>query len=331
VVVGAALLTAAPAPAHATEPSCQDLDIPVSVPLLGHQVMHGRLCAPSGARTVQVLVPGATYNSSYWDIGLTPEIRSYRLAMNRAGYATFAVDRLGTGGSSRPFGALLTSTGQAHAVHQVIQALRSGSGGPRFDKVILGGHSQGSATAILEAGAYHDADAVLITGLTHHPDPVNALVIAGSLIPAPQDPVLSRRGLDASYLTTRIGTRYAAFFKPAPPDPEVDAYDESTKDVIAVGEVPDGALGVLLPYSRKIAVPVMLVVGDHDGPFCGRPLGTDCSSAEALFRSEAPYYSPAAKLHTFVLPGYGHSINYAPNAPDYFRAVAQWADRVTGR
>ena len=75
----------------------------------------------------------------------------------------------------------------------------------------------------------------------------------------------------------------------------------------------------------------MLVVAGHDGPFCGWPLGAGCSWTEARRRSESPYYSAAANLHTFVLPGYGHSINYAPNAPDYFRAVAQWADRVTGR
>jgi hypothetical protein len=56
--------------------------------------MYGKLCAPTGAKTVHVLIPGGTYNSSYWDIGYQPEIRSYRMAMNNAGYATLAVDRL---------------------------------------------------------------------------------------------------------------------------------------------------------------------------------------------------------------------------------------------
>ena len=109
-----------PGPAWASEVSCQDLSVPVSV-LGTPQTMSGRLCTPAGANTVQVLVPGGTYNSTYWDISYTPEIRSFRLAMNNAGYATLTVDRLGTGHSSKPPSALLTASTQAEAVHQVIQ------------------------------------------------------------------------------------------------------------------------------------------------------------------------------------------------------------------
>ncbi|MFE0025066.1 alpha/beta hydrolase [Amycolatopsis sp. NPDC059021] len=322
----ATTLLLAPAQAQATESSCQDLNIPVQLLGLVPETVHGRLCTPpGGAETVQVLVPGATYNSAYWDPALTPEIRSFRLAMNQAGYATFTLDRLGSGASSRPPSALLTAFTQADVVHQVIQAIRRGEAGSRFGKVILGGHSLGSAITVLEAGTYHDVDGVLVTGLAHHINPPGALIVLGSFIPVALDPATSQRGLDPTYLTTRPGTRYPAFHAPGPDIPEVVAYDEATKDVVAPGELLDAAaLATILPYTWQITAPTLVVVGGGDAGLCG-PLATDCTSSAGLLASEAPYYSTAARLRTYVLPGYGHSINYAPNAPDYHQAVAQWA------
>ena len=327
-MAGVALLSA-PVQADAAESSCRDLTVPVSVPLLGPQSMHGTLCTPPGARTVQVLVPGGTYNSGYWDYNI-PETHSYRRAMNAAGYATLAIDRLGTGHSSRPPGALLTTIGQANAVHQVIQTLKSGPQGPRFDKVIIGGHSLGSGIAMIEASTYHDVDGVLITEVTHHINALGALLAFSSFIPTALDPKFAKQGLDPGYLTTRDGTRYKSFEYPGPYRPAVANLDEATKDVMSTSEFADGAaLGVVLPVSREITVPVMVVVGGRDGTLCGL-LATDCSSAEGLLRSEAPFYQPAAKLHTFVLHGFGHAINLAPNAPEYFQAVARWADSMVG-
>jgi pimeloyl-ACP methyl ester carboxylesterase len=274
---------------------------------------------------VQVLIPGGTYNSSYWDIGYTPEIRSFRLAMNKSGIATLTVDRLGTGQSSKPLSALVTASVQADAVHQVIQTLR-----PRFAKVIVGGHSIGSAMAMIEAGNYHDVDGVLVTGMTHRMNLITVIPVLAGMIPAPLDPVLGRRGLDVGYLTTDPGTRYSAFHTPGPNDAGAIAYDESTKDVYAVTEAVDTLLltNVVIPATQRINVPVLLVVG-NDKHFCGAPLGSDCSSAEALRQSEAPFFSPAARLQTFILNGYGHAINYAPNAPVYQQVAANWTRSIS--
>lgn len=327
ILLAGSLLT--PAQAQADAASCRDVTIPVRLAGLLPQTVHGRLCEPPrGARTVQVLVPGATYNSVYWDPALAPETHSFRLAMNKAGYATLALDRLGTGASSKPPSALLTAFTEAAVVHQVIQAIRHGDVGSQFDKVILGGHSLGSAIAVLEAGTYHDVDGVLITGLAHRINPPGALTILGSFIPVALDPVMSRLGLDPTYLTTQPGTRYPAFHAPGPAVPEMTAYDEATKDVVAPGELLDAAaLATVLPYTWKITVPVLVVLGGGDSGLCG-PLATDCTSSAGLLKSEAPYYSAAAQLRTYVLPGYGHSINYAPNASDYHQAVTQWADTM---
>jgi pimeloyl-ACP methyl ester carboxylesterase len=334
VACGLAVLgvTYLPLPVSAdTSPSCQDVLLPVSLAGLS-QTVYGRLCVPvGGARTVQVLVPGASYNHTYWDFPYTPDIRSFRLAMNNAGYATLTVDRLGTGNSSRPPSVLLTSVTQADVMHEVIQLLRSGTRVPRFDRVILGGHSVGSAIAVIEAGTYHDVDGVLVSGLTHGVNGLGAVPILSSLVPAMLDPKFIGKSLDLGYLTTAAGTRFSSFDSPGPFDSTVAGVEESTKDAFATGEVVDTVLiGVLTTYSRRITVPVLLAMGGGDPAFCGL-LAANCSTAATLFASESPYYSQAARLRTYVLPGYGHALNYAPNAPDLHAAVVQWANTMVGR
>ena len=308
------LLTLLPTPARAATATCEDLNVPVTVALLP-QTMHGRLCAPPEARTVVVLIPGGTYNASYWDIGYTPEIRSFRLAMNNAGIATLALDRLGTGASSKPLSTLLSASVQAMAAHQVIQSVRS-----RFPEVIVGGHSIGAAMAMIEAGHYRDVDGVLVTGMTHRMNLITVIPVLANMIPAPLDPAVP--GRDAGYLTTSPGTRYPAFHTPGPLDEAAIAYDESTKDVFATTEAVDSLTltTVVTPASQQITVPVLLVLG-NDPHFCGT-LGSDCSSPEALRASETPFFG--GPLQTYILSGYGHAVNYAPNAPTYFGVVSDW-------
>jgi pimeloyl-ACP methyl ester carboxylesterase len=315
----------------AASTACQDLQLPVTMAGLPES-MYGRLCVPAGgAKTVQLLVPGASYNHTYWDFPYTPDIRSYRLAMNEAGYATLTVDRLGTGQSSRPPSILVTSASQAVVIHQVVQMLRAGTAPlPRFDKIILGGHSVGSAIAIIEAGTYHDVDGVLVTGLTHGVNALGAVPILSSLVPAALDPKFIGKVVDLGYLTTAVGTRWSSFDSPGPMDENVAALEESTKDDFAVGEVVDTVLiGVVTTYSRLIDVPVMLAMGGGDPAFCGL-LAANCSTAATLRTSEAPYYSAQAQLQTYVVSGYGHALNYAPNAPDYHAAVVKWANALIG-
>ncbi|QFZ21638.1 alpha/beta hydrolase [Saccharothrix syringae] len=312
--------------ASAATLACRDVDAPVTV-LGGRHVVHGTLCTPpSGATTVQLLVPGATYNSSYWDF---PDGRhSFRAVQNQAGFATFTADRLGTGGSSRPLAVALTAFVQADAMHQVVRGLRSGAYGPRFAKVIIGGHSLGAAIGVVEAGTYQDVDGVLVTGMTHRINPTGVIAAFTNFRPASLDP---KFGLlyPAGYLTTAPGTRYESFHAPGAYAPDVMAVEESLKDVFSPTEAADGlGVGVLLPYSSLINVPVMTAVGERDAAVCGA-LATDCSSAGALWAAEVPYF--AGPLRTFVLPGYGHSINLAPGAGDYYSAVAAWALEEVGR
>ena len=325
----AALVLTVPVAADAQPPSCTDHYFPVTIAGLP-QTLYGQLCVPvGGAKTVAVLVPGASYDSAYWNSQYDPSELSFVHAMNNAGYATLDIDRLGTGRSSHPLSALLTSTTQAITVHQVIQALRAGSQTPAFSSVLLGGHSVGSAIAIIEAGTYHDEDGVLVTGLSHGINPLGAAAILATLIPADLDAKFAGLGLDPGYLTTSPGTRYSSFQAPGPYISGVADMDEATKDAFAPGEVVDTVLiGVVSTYSKLINVPTMLVMGQDDPAFCGGLIAPNCSTAATLLADEGRYYAPAAQLRTYVVDDWGHSINYAPDAPGYQAAVIAWAKKM---
>ncbi|MGH7868958.1 MAG: alpha/beta hydrolase, partial [Candidatus Dormibacteraceae bacterium] len=83
--------------------------------------------------------------------------------------------------------------------------------------------------------------------------------------------------------------------------------------------------GIMLPMTTHgINVPVFQAVGEDDILFCGPFALRDCSSAEKLRAQEAPYYSAAAKLTTFVLPKAGHSLALHKNAALYRDATRAW-------
>jgi pimeloyl-ACP methyl ester carboxylesterase len=283
------------------------------------------LCVPpTNTNTVVVFVPGATYDQIYWDFSYNPDTYNFRLALNQAGYSSFTLDRLGTGGSSKPPSVLLTSSAQASAIHQVITGLRSGAVGPRFAHLVLGAHSLGSVDAILEASTYHDEDAVLITGLSHRPNYVTLAQLVASTYPAALDSVTRTKGYtlaDIGYLTTDPGTRPRLFYGPDY-DPNVAATDEATKSVYALAEPVDGApLTVALPTSDLIDVPVLIVNGAEDPIFCN---ATMCANSATLRTTEAPEYASAPCLSAYVLPDSGHDVNLAPHTGLYQARVISW-------
>ena len=104
--------SATPGPAS----PCKAVSFPVT---LEHspqaQTIAGRLCGPRNTK-VQVLVPGYTYNSTYWDFGYRPETYSYARYAVARGQSVLLIDRLGTGRSSKPDALWLTLFEHAHTL-----------------------------------------------------------------------------------------------------------------------------------------------------------------------------------------------------------------------
>jgi pimeloyl-ACP methyl ester carboxylesterase len=318
----AGILSGTPASA-APEVRCTETMLPVMVALLP-QTVHGKLCVPVGStpKTVQLLVHGGTYNSQYWDLPFDSGRYSYQRDMAARGYATFAMDCLGSGGSSQPLSALITGTTQASVVHQVIGKLRAGKvGGTRFDKIVSVGHSMGSGITAMEASTYRDVDGVIFTGMSHSMDILELTrVFVDGVRPALLDPVLARRGGDPGYITTMPTTR-GLFHEPGDVEPGIVDADEATKDQVAATVVADLLpLAFLSPMTRSINVPVLITNGAVDSLFCA----FTCGSEEQFKAAEDPYFSPEAQLTVRLLPRAGHAIALAANAPAYRTAVHEW-------
>lgn len=312
-------------------PACQDVYLPVS--LAGDEPatydVYGQLCLPAGATpdTVQLLLPGMTYDHTYWDL---PGANSYTAAALGAGFATFALDRIGTGRSSHPLGTLVTVDSNAYVAHEVVQALRAGAGGgPGFSRVVLVGHSYGSWVSWFEASFYHDVDDVILSGISHYINLTAPTRLLTRLYPAALDPAFQGQGLDPTYLTSLPGQRYTMFDDPGPVDPALVAFDEAHKQTVTAGEIDDFPL--ILAQPLDIRVPVLLANGEDDQLFCGAG-GADCGTPQGLIASEGDRLGPdVPSIAAYILPGAGHDLNYAVNAPDWFAAAQNWVGAVRGQ
>ncbi|HVB72640.1 MAG TPA: alpha/beta hydrolase [Ktedonobacteraceae bacterium] len=333
VVLAIVVLIQVPRSAHAATDAgiCQSFTVPVALgvgqPL--QYSIYGELCNPitGASHTVQLLIPGATYGHIYWDFPYEPQTYSYVRALNTAGYSTFNIDRIGTGLSSHPNLSLVDVTMEtnAYVIHEIAQDLRNGliGNGP-FSRVLLVGHSLGSAEVWIEAGTYHDVDGVIITGLLHHLNTISLAGVLGSFYPAVLDPRFADAGYGAGYLTTEPGTRGRDFYYLPGADPSVIAADEATKETTTDGEAATFAPVLVDGISAQIRVPVLLVDGQQDSIVCGL-LATNCSSAATVRQAEVPYYAPQAQLQVVVVPNAGHDLNLHETASLWFAAATAWS------
>lgn len=316
-------------------PHCQVATVPVGL-ATGQPTQYtifGELCLPPGTNghqvpTVHLAVHGATYSHLYNAWPYQPETYSYADALMKAGYAVFTFDRIGIGQSSHPPGASVTIDANAFVVHQLVQALRSGTiGKTRFERVVLVGHSLGSITSLAEASAYGDVDGVVLTGISHAVTSSTASAL--QFVPANQDPRFAGQNLDNDYLTSAPGTREAAFYYAPVTDPRVVALDEQTKETVTTAELSSFAPTLTPAVSQAIHVPVLLVNGQFDQLVCGDGFAI-CATAAALATAEAPFFSPQACLQSVVIPASGHDLFLEPSAPTTYAAIRSWSDAHVG-
>jgi alpha-beta hydrolase superfamily lysophospholipase len=314
--------------------TCSDhtLAVRIADPGPADQSMWGQLCYRGSHEpaTVQLLVPGASYDHLYWNFPYGGGYYSYVDAATAAGYATFAIDRVGDGNSSHPPSTDLDLTAGAVALHDAVTALRAGGvDGHAFQHVIMVGHSIGSVEAWIEAAHYQDVDAVIITGALHALNPALPALAQSDLYPAADDPKFADSGLDPGYLTTVPGTRESLFYDPATADPAVVALDETSKQTGTLGEL-GGLLSIVSEPpaqqpSNQITVPVLVVVGADDNIFCAGVTAYNCASTASVRNYEAQYYQPAAHLKVVVIPSTGHDLALSTTAPLTDAAMIAWS------
>jgi pimeloyl-ACP methyl ester carboxylesterase len=325
---------------HPGDQICEDKYLPVAISPESPKKyrVFGRLCGYRSnlkRQTVQVLVHGTTYSHNYWDWPYQPERYSYVRKMTQAGYATFAIDRIGIGKSSRPPSEEVNLKSNVYVLHQVIESLRQGKlDGAKFHRVELVGHSYGSLIIATEVTEYDDVDGVILSGVLHNGIPeIFQKLTSNFYYPAQQDPRFANQNLPDGYLTIiPNGELGKTFYNLSVADPKVIAVNEENKETVTIAELKtfppittnsDTGRSILNFSSEQIRVPVLIVVGQNDKLFCSNQV---CDSSADVLAEEKSYFSPRAKLRTYVLLTAGHVINLHPNAVEWYEVARKWSD-----
>ncbi|MFO1520290.1 MAG: alpha/beta fold hydrolase [bacterium] len=287
----------------------------------------GKLCwrGHLHGKPLQLMVHGATLNKEYWDFPYGGSRYSYVDFANLLGFATFAYDRIGSGESDRAPGILLNVGNAAYVNHQVVQALRGGTLGARFEKIIQLGHSFGSLISVAGASTYvDDIDGLVLTGFTHQATTQAVEGTQAHVYPAFLDPKFANAGLDETYFTTRPGSRTLLFFNPDNTDPQVLTVDEAEKDIMTLGLILDIPRH-LSHESLAVQVPVLMITGSDDFFYCGE--NVDCHNNASYRAYESGFFN--TDLETKIIPNVGHSLFLHKNSLLVYAIVHDWIFRKT--
>lgn len=288
-------------------------------------VIRGEFCRPrGGAEVLQILIHGASYNRQYWDFPYKSPHYSYVRRANRAGFATLAIDRLGSGQSDRPPGEAVSVHASASTIHQIVTAVRNGALADEgkctvdLQYIVLVGHSFGSNISWTEAGLYQDVDGLILTGISHDQDPPAAILTQIYSYPAQYDPLFANLNIPSGYLTTMPDMRDEMFYYVPGASPDVIAADEAHKDTLPIGMLFDQF--TTYDLTQNIHVPVLNIVGDFDTLACQLP---SCTGSGGMV-DEGLYYPEDAHYSLIIVPNAGHSLNLHRNAPSWYRQAQRW-------
>lgn len=331
---------AAAGTAEATISSCRAVQVPVNIPGVSTPgQITGDYCVPRVSNGyVLLMVAGGAENAAYWNM---PGLSNYSLteAAAREGYATFAIDRLGTGRSTIPSSStLVTYAAQVSTVNQVDTALRRDPAlfGHEWDRIIGMGHSLGSGTIVGVAAAYPaDFNALVITGYGPEVSPETAQLNALYQVPASTVTsvcVQPSPCTGVGYLTVLpSGIADSGLFYDPGTSPAALAAAAQYEGLLSKTELltrPQGAAAEA--QGALIKVPVLVVDGQYDRHYCednpiNEPpsIGANCATQQAFNAYETPLF-PNACLATSTIAQSGHAIQEEKAAPWANRLYLNW-------
>lgn len=315
---------------------CRTVRVPVEIPgLTARGQITGDYCVPLFSNgDVLLMVAGGTENAAYWNM---PGLGSDSLVKTAAsdGYASFAIDRLGTGRSTIPSSStFVTYAAEVSTVAQVANALHHDPAlfGRRWSQVTGVGHSLGSGTLAGVAAHYPtDFNALIITGYGAAVTPQTAQLNA--LYQVPAETVWSTyAGLDTGYLTVLPDSLAVSGYFYAPDTTHAALSAAAAHEgLVAKTELltrPQGAAAEA--QGALIKVPVLVVVGQYDRHYCednpiNEPpsIGAACADQRAFNSYEASLFSNAC-LATSLIAGSGHAIQEEKVAPSADKLYLNW-------
>ena len=274
---------------------------------------------------LQILLHGSTYTKEYWDRGSwgygDPKY-SWTRAMNRNGYATLAVDKLGSGASSHPdpvYDVQLPL--QMETVHSLIMQIKAGgnAGIPIPSKLVLVTHSSGSILGADLAQTHpDDVDALVLTGYPAGGANNKGGIPSYHLLPAAiSAPKRFPASLNLGYLFMNSElNRTSAFYYQCHYDPKIPHLDYLTQGVQPIGE------GFNLGPSTQPAFKgkVLVVTGQKDPAVCGFTPVEQCAYNDTRVRGVGTAFGGNTGFD-FYMPDTGHDLNWHYSAPETYEVV----------
>jgi pimeloyl-ACP methyl ester carboxylesterase len=258
--------------------------------------------------------------------------------VTESGWASLAIDQIGSGASDHPDPNALTFTAEAYVVSQLVTQLRTGHVGwehRRFEKVVTVGHSMGGGTVMVEAGLYHDAepDAVVVDDFLHATNLDWVLsVLRPHYVVANTLPAF--KNLPDGYFTVQPR---ALFYDTDPTSPGAANQAVIARDTVVEDVGPAGMQNTLDTardprLSDAITAPVLIATGEQDLIGCDPtqpstgPLS--CATIQAVANRERSLFSGTSCLGIVVVAG-GHDTALHPDAPELFADTNQWLAQMT--
>ncbi len=230
---------------------------------------------PDNGKPLLVLVHGATYGKWMWGV---PGYSWIDFFVAQFGYPVLAIDRLGYGDSSHPYGDILTSRGQVHSLKQFLFQVRQEEDSQR--QIIWIGHSMGALLGNMIAGESHLIDGLITIGWIHG----QKTQVGPPLFELLKD----------DYITWTDEERTIAFYYLEGAVQEIVDYDNSQAYSMPRGSI----LSFLDPdrfVIKLINVPVLLAAGEYDALW----VDIDLEAEAALFEK--------ATVTTFLQSDAGHT------------------------
>jgi pimeloyl-ACP methyl ester carboxylesterase len=263
---------------------------------------------------VQILVPGVTYDHHYFDLEGGGDVVSQARQTAREGWLVLALDRVGTGDSSKPPAASVTTAVQVTSIDHFVDKIASMY---RRLPIVLVGHSYGSVVAEGVAAASNKIDALVITGFMYRRTSPSFEGFP-ELTPTATDPVLGKQTLPAGYLTTAPNSRKFFYYLPNANRATLVA-DERTKSTTTAAEVPGFAQELASrAFATAVRVPVLVVVGDNDYLYQG-------DDPAAFEPDQKSAFGAAASVQAVLIPNAAHDLALHRNAPFTTALINRWA------
>ncbi|PGH13130.1 hypothetical protein AJ79_03837 [Helicocarpus griseus UAMH5409] len=295
------------------------------VPVGGTYNISSTYCEPDEpTESVQLLAHGTSYNKKYWNVFRLPVQQAERYSWvnfaTEKGYATFAIDRLGTGDSTLADPLLEVQMSlEAEILHGIVGMLRAGAvKGRHFQKVALVGHSTGSIIGkLVSVNHSEDFDALVLAGFTTHVPEL--LYYNSSEIPLPAALVNpSKWGQRHLGLTFPLKSTIERSFYGSNGnyDPTIVAQDFDNTEPFSMGQVvtPNSALNPSPSYAK----PVHGLVGQHDTDRCN---GTCSYGPTNIPGNIAGVFPPSRNFTYHIVPNTGHNLNLHYSAAESFEVA----------